>query len=88
MLLNKLHADIFRLMPAPSLMPALTSSSTAAPPVPATAPTLAALKAGARYAQPRPPGSGDAWLLADLARQAAAPLVVLTACLLYTSRCV
>ncbi|WP_416172610.1 transcription-repair coupling factor [Achromobacter xylosoxidans] len=66
-------------MPAPSLMPAPTSSATAAPPVPATAPTLAALKPGTRYAQPRPPGSGDAWLLADLARQAGAPLVVLTA---------
>ena len=26
-----------------------------------------------------PPGSGDAWLLADLARQAGGPLVILTA---------
>lgn len=60
-------------------MPAPTSSATAAPPVPATAPTLSALKPGARYAQPRPPGSGDAWLLADLARQASVPLVILTA---------
>ncbi|MGE8642533.1 MAG: transcription-repair coupling factor, partial [Achromobacter sp.] len=60
-------------------MPTPTSPATAAPPVPATAPTLSALKPGARYAQPRPPGSGDAWLLADLARQAAAPLVILTA---------
>ena len=47
--------------------------------MPATATTLSALKTGARYAQPRPPGSGDAWLLADLARQAGGPLVILTA---------
>ncbi|CAB3687013.1 transcription-repair coupling factor [Achromobacter kerstersii] len=66
-------------MPASTLMPTPTSPITAAPPVPATAPTLSALKPGARYAQPRPPGSGDAWLLADLARQASAPLVILTA---------
>ncbi|WP_454673262.1 transcription-repair coupling factor [Achromobacter pestifer] len=66
-------------MPASTLMPTPTSSATAAPPVPATAPTLSALKPGARYAQPRPPGSGDAWLLADLARQASTPLVILTA---------
>ncbi|WP_144639848.1 transcription-repair coupling factor [Bordetella genomosp. 13] len=47
--------------------------------LPATAATLAALKPGARYAQPRPPGSADGWLLADLARQAGRPLVVFTA---------
>ncbi|MFQ6722099.1 transcription-repair coupling factor, partial [Bordetella pertussis] len=41
--------------------------------------TLSALKPGARFTQPRPPGSGDGWLLADLARQAGKPLVVLTA---------
>jgi transcription-repair coupling factor (superfamily II helicase) len=40
---------------------------------------LAALKPGMRYAHPRPPGSGDAWLLAALARKAGRPLVVLTA---------
>ncbi len=66
-------------MPASSLMPSSSLSATAAPPLPATAPTLSALKAGSRYAQPRPPGSGDAWLLASLAREAGAPLVVLTA---------
>ena len=66
-------------MSASSLMPTPSSLDTAAPPVPATVPTLSALKPGARYAQPRPPGSGDAWLLADLARQAGAPLVILTA---------
>ncbi|MFC4275754.1 transcription-repair coupling factor [Achromobacter aloeverae] len=54
--------------------------AAATPPlVPATAPLLAALKPGTRYAHPRPPGSGDAWLLADLARQAGKPLVILTA---------
>ncbi len=60
-------------------MPDFSLTATAAPQVPATTPTLTALKSGARYAQPRPPGSGDAWLLADLARQARAPLVILTA---------
>ena len=65
-------------MSASSQMPA-SPTATAAPPVPATATTLSALKTGARYAQPRPPGSGDAWLLADLARQAGGPLVILTA---------
>src|SRR3546814_7899426 len=58
----------------------------AAPRVPATAATLSALKPGARYAQPRPPGSADAWLLADLARQAGRPLVVLTAAPLEAQR--
>ncbi|OZI38299.1 transcription-repair coupling factor [Bordetella genomosp. 10] len=47
--------------------------------VPSTASLLAALKPGTRYAHPRPPGSGDAWLLADIARQAGRPLVILTA---------
>ncbi|HEY0294859.1 MAG TPA: transcription-repair coupling factor [Bordetella sp.] len=41
--------------------------------------TLAALKPGARYARPRPPGSADGWLLATLAQQARRPLVVFTA---------
>ncbi|OZI61707.1 transcription-repair coupling factor [Bordetella genomosp. 11] len=60
-------------------MPADFPSSPPAPLVPSTDSILAALKPGTRYAQPRPPGSGDAWLLADLARQAARPLLVLTA---------
>ncbi|ARP95950.1 transcription-repair coupling factor [Bordetella genomosp. 13] len=47
--------------------------------LPATAATLAALKPGSRYAQPRPPGSADGWLLADLAMQGGQPLVVFTA---------
>ncbi len=40
---------------------------------------LAALKPGLRYAHPRPPGSGDAWLLAQIAQAAGKTLVVLTA---------
>ncbi|MFV0283110.1 MAG: transcription-repair coupling factor [Castellaniella sp.] len=40
------------------------------PPLPSTGPTLAALRPGQRYTQPRPPGSGDALLLAALAREA------------------
>jgi len=40
---------------------------------------LKALKPGLRYHHPRPPGSGDAWLLAQLARQAGKTLVILTA---------
>ncbi|MGE8604740.1 transcription-repair coupling factor [Bordetella trematum] len=47
--------------------------------LPSSSALLAALKPGTRYVQPCPPGSGDGWLLADLARQAARPLVVLTA---------
>src|SRR5690606_3101239 len=70
---------IFGLMSDSSLLDAV-------PRVPATAATLSALKPGARYAQPRPPGSADAWLLADLARQAARPLVVLTAAPLEAQR--
>ncbi len=40
---------------------------------------LAALKPGLRYTHPRPPGSGDAWLLAQLAQAAGKTLVILTA---------
>ncbi|MVW73027.1 MULTISPECIES: transcription-repair coupling factor [unclassified Bordetella] len=58
----------------------------AAPRIPATAATLSALKPGARYAQPRPPGSADAWLLGDLARHSGRPLVVLTAAPLEAQR--
>ena len=58
----------------------------AAPRIPATAATLPALKPGARYAQPRPPGSADAWLLADIARQSGKPLVILTAAPLEAQR--
>jgi transcription-repair coupling factor (superfamily II helicase) len=47
--------------------------------LPGTPNLLAALKPGQRYAMPAPPGSGDAWLLADLARSAGKPLVIFTA---------
>jgi len=59
----------------------MSASSPHAPaaPLSATVQTLAALKPGLRHAQPRPPGSGDAWLLADLARSAKRPMVVFTA---------
>src|SRR5690554_947259 len=40
---------------------------------------LAALKPGYRHIQPQPPGSGDSWMLADLARRAQRSLVVLCA---------
>ncbi|ANN73142.1 transcription-repair coupling factor [Bordetella bronchialis] len=60
-------------------MPADFPSTPAAPLVPSTDSILAALKPGTRYTQPRPPGSGDAWLLADVAQRAGRPLLVLTA---------
>lgn len=47
--------------------------------LPSTAQVLAAIKPGLRYAQPMPPGSGDACLLADLAQQYSGPLIVLCA---------
>ncbi|MBV2181473.1 MAG: transcription-repair coupling factor [Castellaniella sp.] len=47
--------------------------------LPSLAPTLAALKPGQRYVQPRPPGSGDALLLASLARAARHPLAAFCA---------
>lgn len=47
--------------------------------IPSIASTLAALKPGLRYAQPRPPGSGDACLLAALAGIAGQPLIALCA---------
>ncbi|TEA72151.1 transcription-repair coupling factor [Allopusillimonas soli] len=42
-------------------------------------PILKALKPGQRLAHPLPPGSGDAWLLADLARACGKTLVVVCA---------
>ncbi len=47
--------------------------------LPSIGPTLAALRPGQRYAQPRPPGSGDALLLAALAREARHPLAAFCA---------
>ncbi|MGE4125396.1 MAG: transcription-repair coupling factor [Pusillimonas sp.] len=48
-------------------------------PLPGTAALLNALKPGQRYAVAAPPGSGDAWLLADLARASGKALLVLCA---------
>lgn len=47
--------------------------------LPSTKTVLAALRPGQRHAQALPPGSGDAWLLADLAQQAGQTIVVLCA---------
>lgn len=41
--------------------------------------TLAALKPGNRYTQPLPPGSGDAWLIGELSKQAQNTVVVMCA---------
>lgn len=53
--------------------------TTPPPPLSSTKQVLAALKPGLRHAQPIPPGSGDAWVLADLARVSRQTLVVLCA---------
>ncbi len=53
--------------------------TTPPPSLPSTKSVLAALKPGHRHAQPTPPGSGDAWMLADLARASRQTLVVLCA---------
>ncbi|WP_143161040.1 transcription-repair coupling factor [Pollutimonas bauzanensis] len=53
--------------------------TTPPPSLPSTKSVLAALKPGRRHAQPVPPGSGDAWMLADLARASRQTLVVLCA---------
>src|SRR5690625_3942819 len=47
--------------------------------LPSLTQTLAGLKPGQRYRQPHPPGSGDAWLLAELAQEAGRTLVVFCA---------
>lgn len=47
--------------------------------LPSTQDVLAAIRPGQRYSQPMPPGSGDACLIADLARQHKAPILVLCA---------
>ncbi|MDN5863562.1 MAG: transcription-repair coupling factor, partial [Salinisphaera sp.] len=47
--------------------------------LPSIAATLAALRPGRRYVQPRPPGSGDACLLTALAAAAQQPMVALCA---------
>jgi transcription-repair coupling factor (superfamily II helicase) len=56
-----------------------TLPAHAATRIAATTALLAGIKTAGRYTHPRPPGSGDAWLLADVARQSGKPLVILTA---------
>jgi transcription-repair coupling factor (superfamily II helicase) len=48
-------------------------------PLPSTKTALASLRPGLRHTQATPPGSGDAWLLADLARASDQTVVVLSA---------
>ncbi|MDS1140902.1 transcription-repair coupling factor [Pusillimonas sp. SM2304] len=57
----------------------MTTETTPLLSIPSTQHALAALKPGHRHTQPLPPGSGDAWLLADLARAAGQTMVVLCA---------
>ncbi|MGE4370585.1 MAG: transcription-repair coupling factor [Burkholderiaceae bacterium] len=47
--------------------------------LPSTALALSALKPGQRYSLPHPPGSADAWLIADLGASAGRTVVVLCA---------
>lgn len=54
----------------------LLSMSTVSHPISAL---LASLKPGLRFAQPTPAGSGDAWLLTELAAASGKTLVILTA---------
>lgn len=55
------------------------SSPSSSPNIPSIPATLAALRPGQRYVQPRPPGSGDACLLTALASAARQPIVALCA---------
>ncbi len=47
--------------------------------LPSTSKLLTSLKPGLRHSQPQPPGSGDAWLLGDLALSSGRPIVVFCA---------
>jgi transcription-repair coupling factor (superfamily II helicase) len=57
----------------------MTTETTPSVFLPSTQRLLAALKPGLRHALPAPPGSGDAWLLADLAHASKKTIVVLCA---------
>jgi len=57
----------------------MATDTTPLPPLPSTQRVLKALKPGLRHTQPAPPGSGDAWLLADLALTSRRPMAVLSA---------
>ncbi|UHL66104.1 transcription-repair coupling factor [Paralcaligenes sp. KSB-10] len=57
----------------------MATHTTPTPRLSSTQTLLTALKPGLRHAHPTPPGSGDAWLLADLARASRQTLVILCA---------
>ncbi len=57
----------------------MATETTLPPSLPSTERLLQALKPGLRHAVPVPPGSGDAWLLADIARVSKQTVVVLCA---------
>ncbi|HWK70692.1 MAG TPA: transcription-repair coupling factor [Burkholderiaceae bacterium] len=57
----------------------MATETTPPVPIPSIQAVLAALKPGQRHVQPLPAGSGDAWLLADLARASRQTIVVLCA---------
>lgn len=61
------------------MMRYMATETTPPPLLPSIQHILAALKPGHRHVQPLPPGSGDAWLLADLARASRQTIVVLCA---------
>src|SRR5690554_1305208 len=61
------------------MTPYMATETTLPSSLPSTENVLKALKPGQRHAQPRPPGSGDAWWLADLAHTSGRPLVALCA---------
>ena len=57
----------------------MATETTLPPSLSSTQRLIQALKPGLRHAVPAPPGSGDAWLLADLARASKQTIVVLCA---------
>jgi len=61
------------------MMRYMATETTPPVPIPSIQAVLAALKPGQRHVQPLPAGSGDAWLLADLARASRQTIVVLCA---------
>ncbi len=57
----------------------MATETTLPPSLPSTERLIQALRPGLRHAVPAPPGSGDAWLLADIARVSKQTVVVLCA---------
>lgn len=73
------HACLYHAAIIPArriIIPALMQTHALAPSLPGLD-TLCTLKPGTRHIQPRPPGSGDAWLLAKLGQQRRKLMVVL-----------